>query len=65
VDECALNTGQVLMAKIGLDGAPKDVYCVNLLDLFDPYMRIQGLGKSVEEQMERFQSNKHWLKKEA
>jgi hypothetical protein len=28
-------------------------------------MRIQGLGKSVEEQMERFQSNKHWLKKEA
>lgn len=71
VDECALNTGHVLIAKFGLDGTNEDIYRVRLLDLFDPYMRIQGLGKSVEEQMEHFQSNmalndpEHWLTEEA
>jgi hypothetical protein len=68
VDECALNTGQVLIAKFGLDGASNDIHRAPLLDLFDLYMRIQGLGKIVEDQMEHFQSNmvpEHWSKEEA
>lgn len=71
VDDCALSTGQVLIASFGLDGSPTDEYRVRCLDLFDPYLRIQGLGKSVEDQMEHFKSNlgpndpEHWSKDEA
>lgn len=71
VDECVLNTGQVLIAKFGIEWAPTEIHLVRLLDLFDPIMRIQGLGKSVEDQMEHFQSNmapddpENWLKEEA
>jgi hypothetical protein len=71
VDDCALSTGQVLIASFGFDGSPTDTYRVRCLDLFDPYMRIQGLGKSVEDKMEHFKSKlgpydpEHWSKEEA
>lgn len=54
VDEYALNTGLVLIAFFGIDGTPKDVYRIRLLDLFEPYARIVGVGKSCKEQMEFF-----------
>jgi hypothetical protein len=70
VGECALNTGQVLIARFCLVGTHEGIHRVRLLGLFDPYMRIQALGKSVEDQMGHFQSNmapddpEHWLKEE-
>lgn len=56
VDERALNTGMVLVATFDVDGTPNLALRVRPLDLFDPFMRMEGLGKDFESSIESLEN---------